>query len=260
MERFKHKTAIVTGAAQGLGKAVAIQMASEGANVVLVDKARAECNEVQREITQAGGRALVLDMDLSTHEGAAEMVKRARDVSGKIDISVHNVGGTIYFKPFWEYTPEQIEREISRSLWPTIWCCREVIPVMIEQGQGSIVNVGSLITRGEILRVPYGAAKGGVHAMTLCMANELGELGVRVNCVAPGALDNAGRVIPRNTEPLTEVDKKRMKDVYDQTIANTALRRYGSAKEVAAAVCFLASDEASYITGQVLSAGGGRQA
>lgn len=260
MDRFADQVAIVTGAAQGLGRAVALQMAREGASVVLVDRVAGQCRVVEDEIKAEGGQALAVEADLSTHAGAVEMVRRAKDVKGRIDVSVHNVGGTIWFKPFWEYTPEQIEREISKSLWPTLWSCREVIPVMMAQGKGSIVNVGSLITRGELWRVPYGAAKGGVHAMTLCMANELGDTGVRVNCVAPGALDNAGRVVPRNTEPLSDKESALIKSMYEQTIAGTPMRRYGRAHEAAAAICFLASDEASYITGQVLSVGGGRQA
>ena len=260
MQRFANKTAIVTGAAQGLGKAVALQMGREGARVILVDMAAGPCADVVQQIEDAGGQATMINADLRTYAGTAEMVRKAREYSDVIDISVHNVGGTIWFKPFLEYTPEEIEMEISRSLWPTLWCCRAILPVMVAQGQGSIVNVGSLITRGELWRVPYGAAKGGVHSMTLCLANEVGTSGVRVNCVAPGALDNEGRVVPRNPNPLSEAESNRIKEMYSQTIANTALRRYGKAHEVAAAVCFLASDEASYITGQVLSAGGGRQA
>ncbi|MDO8278500.1 MAG: 1,6-dihydroxycyclohexa-2,4-diene-1-carboxylate dehydrogenase [Burkholderiaceae bacterium] len=256
-DRFKDKIAIVTGAAQGVGKATAMRMAAEGASVVLVDRAVEPCQAVLAQITQAGGRAICVNADLQTHAGAVQMVQQALAFGGRIDVSVHNVGGTIWFKPFWEYQPEEIEQEVSRSLWPALWCCREVIPVMRKQGRGAIVNVGSPVTRGGVYRVPYAASKGGVHAMTVCMANELGDSGVRVNCVAPGALDNADRVVPRNPNPLSEAEKGWVKEMYGRTVAEIPLHRLGRAEEVAAAICFVAADEASYMTGQVISAAGG---
>jgi dihydroxycyclohexadiene carboxylate dehydrogenase len=255
--RFGGKIAIVTGAAQGIGKATALRMAAEGAAVVLVDRAIDPCQRVGEQIEQSGGRAVCVQADLETHAGAVEMVRRALEFGGRIDVSVHNVGGTIWFKPFWEYQPEEIEKEVSRSLWPALWSCREVIPVMRRQGSGSIVNVGSPVTRGGVYRVPYAASKGGVHAMTVCMANELGDCGVRVNCVAPGAMDNADRVVARNPAPLSESEKGWVADMYGRTVAEIPLHRLGRAEEVAAAICFVAADEASYITGQVISAAGG---
>lgn len=257
MKRFEGKIAVVTGAAQGIGKATALRMAAEGARVVLVDRAAELVQKVGAEVVAAGGEATCVCVDLEKHEGAVEMVRRALEFGGRIDVSVHNVGGTIWFKPFWEYAPQEIELEISRSLWPPLWCCREVIPVMRKQGRGAIVNIGSPVTRGGLYRVPYASAKGGVHAMTACMANELGDSGVRVNCVAPGAMDNADRVVPRNPNPLTASEKGWVNDMYSRTVAEIPLHRRGRAEEVAAAICFLAADEASYITGQVISAAGG---
>jgi dihydroxycyclohexadiene carboxylate dehydrogenase len=199
----------------------------------------------------------VIAADLETQAGAQAMVSQTLALFGTIDVSVHNVGGTIWARPFWEYSGEQIEKEISRSLWPTLWCCREVIPVMMSRKSGAIVNIGSAVTRGGLYRVPYAAAKGGVHAMTLCMANELAEHGIRVNCVAPGGLDNAGRVIPRNPVPPTDQEKQWISGLYERTLQDTPLGRLGTADEVAAAVCFLAADESSYITGQLISVAGG---
>ena len=255
--RFEGRIAIVTGAAQGIGRATALQLAAEGAALVLVDRARVQCLSVLAEVQAAAADAIFVEADLEKHAGAVRMVEETIARFGRIDVAVHNVGGTIRVKPFWEYGVEEIELEIARSLWPALWCCREVIPVMRGQGSGAIVNVGSAVTRGGLYRVPYAAAKGGVHAMTLCMAGELADSGVRINCVAPGAIDNADRVIPRNPDPPSEADRERMKAMYAQTLADTVLGRMGTAGEVAAAICFLAADESSFVTGQVWSVAGG---
>jgi dihydroxycyclohexadiene carboxylate dehydrogenase len=250
------KTAIVTGAAQGIGRAVALRLARDGAQVVLADRAADLCAKTAAGIEQDGGRAIVVDADLETKAGVDAMVQRALDAFGAIDISVHNVGGTIWAKPFWEYADEEIQAEINRSLWPTLRSCRAVIPVMIEQGGGVIVNIGSVATRG-IHRVPYSAAKGGVHAMTACLAMELAPHKIRVNCVAPGGVESSDRVIPRNPYPQSEADKAWRLEVRDQTLRDTPMGRYGEAREIAGTVAFLVSEDASYMTGQVLYAAGG---
>jgi len=256
LARLEGRTAIVTGAAQGVGRATALRLASEGAAVVLADRTGSLCDAALAEIRAAGGRALAVGADLETWEGAEAVVRRALDECGEIDIAVHNVGGTIWAKPFWEYQPEEIQAEISRSLWPTLWCSRAVIPVMRAQGRGSIVNIGSAATRW-MLRVPYSAAKGGVHAMTVALARELADSGVRVNCVSPGALLTEDRITPRNPAPLSEQEQTWRREAYEQSLADTPQARPGLPEEVAAAVSFLASDEASYITGQVLYVAGG---
>ncbi len=219
--RFANKIALVTGAAQGIGRATALQLAREGATVVLGDRAAVECNAVRDEIAAAGGRAGAVIADLETASGTRALVAHAIEAHGRIDVAVHNVGGTIWAKPFWEYADEEIEKEISRSLWPALWCCRAVIPQMIKQGSGVIVNVGSFATRG-IYRVPYSAAKGGVHAMTACMAMELAEHGVRVNCVAPGGVDVGVRAVPRNPNPLSDIEKTWRAELTAQTVGLSA--------------------------------------
>ncbi|MDY7579923.1 1,6-dihydroxycyclohexa-2,4-diene-1-carboxylate dehydrogenase [Herbaspirillum sp. RTI4] len=254
--RFDGQIAIVTGAGQGVGRATALRLANEGAQLVLVDRAADPCNEVKAEIENAGGVALALNLDMEHHDGAKEMVRQAIARFGRIDVSVHNVGGTIWAKPFWEYSAEEMTSEIARSLWPTLWSCREVIPVMRAQQHGAIVNVGSIATRG-VHRVPYSASKGGVHAATVCMAMELGESGVRINCVSPGALDNGVRVTPRNSDNLSLQEKQWMDVVYTQSMRDTPMNRLGSAEEIAAAICFYAAPEASYITGQIMYVAGG---
>ncbi len=254
--RFTGKSVIVTGAAQGIGKASALRFAAEGARVTIADRVEDQAQLVLAEIEAAGGEARVSIVDLETSAGARQLMSETHDAYGRIDVSVHNVGGTIWALPFWEYSDEQIEKEIQRSLWPTLWCCRSVIPYMMEQKAGSIVNIGSVATRG-INRVPYSASKGGVQAITTCLAMELADHGVRVNCVAPGGVDVGERAIPRNTDTLTEIDNLGMQGVYEQTLRDTPMQRFGTPGEEAAAITFLAADEASYITGQTLYVAGG---
>ncbi|MEH6638104.1 MAG: 1,6-dihydroxycyclohexa-2,4-diene-1-carboxylate dehydrogenase [Porticoccaceae bacterium] len=254
--RFSGKSVIVTGAAQGIGKAAALRFASEGARVTIADRVEAQAQQVLAEIQAAGGEGRISIVDLETSAGAKQLMTEAHNAYGRIDVSVHNVGGTIWAKPFWEYSDAEIEKEIQRSLWPTLWCCRAAIPYMMKQKIGAIVNVGSVATRG-INRVPYSAAKGGVQAITTCMAMELAEHGIRVNSVAPGGVDAGQRAIPRNTEALSEADKLGMQGVYEQTLRDTPMQRFGTPGELAAAIAFLAADEASYITGQTLYVAGG---
>jgi len=255
---FAGKTAVVTGAAQGIGRATALKLAAEGARVALVDRAVEVCESVLEQIIANDGQGIVVGVDLEHKAGVDEMVTRTLEAFGRIDISIHNVGGTIWTKPFWEYSDSEMEREISRSLWPTLRCCRAIIPVMLRQelGGGAIVNVGSVATRG-IYRVPYAAAKGGVHAMTTAMALELAGRGIRVNCVSPGGVESAGRITPRNTEIPSEAEKQWRGDVFAQTLRDTPLGRFGEADEIASAIAFLASDQSSYITGQVMYVAGG---
>jgi dihydroxycyclohexadiene carboxylate dehydrogenase len=256
--RFAGKVAIVTGAAQGIGRTVALRLAREGGRVVLVDRSEL-VDEVQREAEAGGAEALAVTADLETYAGATNAVTRARERFGKIDIAIHNVGGTIWARPYAEYEEAQIEAEIRRSLFPTLWCCRAVLPALIEGGGGTIVNVSSIATRG-INRVPYAAAKGGVNALTACLAWENAEHGVRVNAVAPGGTEAPPRRIPRNAAtlaPQSEKEERWWREVVEQTTASSLLHRYGTTDEQAAAILFLASDEASYITGVTFPVGGG---
>jgi dihydroxycyclohexadiene carboxylate dehydrogenase len=251
-DRFAGKAAIVTGAAQGIGRDVALRLAREGARVALVD--RSELVHEARE--EAGPGAIAVTADLESFAGATQAVASARTAFGRVDILVNNVGGTIWAKPFAQYEEAQIEAEIRRSLFPTLWCCRAVLPAMLEGGGGAIVNVSSVATRG-INRVPYAAAKGGVNAITACLAMEYAEHGIRVCAVAPGGTDAPPRRIARNAAPRTPQEDAWMQQVVDQTKASSLMHRYGTTAEQAAAILFLASDEASYITGITLPVAGG---
>ncbi len=253
--RFKGKSFVVTGAAQGIGRHVAIDAAAEGAQVTLVDRSQL-VEETAQEIIAAGGQAGALLADLETYAGNVLAMEQAKRRFGKIDVLITNVGGAIWMKPFEEFEEAQIEAEIRRSLFPTLWGCRAVLPYMLSQGQGTIVNVSSVATRG-INRMPYSAAKGGVNALTASLAFELAESNIRVNAIATGGTEAPPRRIPRNTETQSQQDKAWMQQVVDQTVQSSAMKRYGTIAEQSAAILFLASDAASYITGTVLPVGGG---
>lgn len=253
--RFTGKVAVVTGAAQGIGFATALRMAREGATVVIADRAEQAANAAVAALGEEGLEASAAVHDLEHREGAVALYQSVAERHGRIDVAVHNVGGTIWAKPYWEYRPEEIVAEINRSLWPTLWCCHAVLPHMREAGRGSIVNIGSVATRG-VNRVPYAAAKGGVAALTAALALELGDCGIRVNCVAPGGV-KVDRVTPRNPAPPTDADRKGFEEVANQTIRDTPLGRFADPEELAAAICFMAADEASYVTGQTLYVAGG---
>ena len=248
--RFSGKIAVVTGAAQGIGREVARRLAAEGAAIALVDRSRV-VEEVRHE---TGGFAI--EADLETFDGAISAIGAAVAHFGRVDILVNNVGGTIWAKPYAQYEAEQIEAEIRRSLFPTLWCCRAVLPPMLKQDGGVIVNVSSVATRG-VNRVPYAAAKGGVNAITACLALEYAEHNIRVCGVAPGGTEAPPRRIPRNEAAPEQHEKLWYQQVVDQTTQSSLMKRYGTAAEQAAAILFLASDEASYITGVTLPVAGG---
>lgn len=252
-KRFEGKVMVVTGAAQGIGRGVALRAAAEGAKVLFVDRAEF-VSEVAAEAPDADTAAFVADLE--TYEGAASAMAFAMRKFGRIDILVNGVGGAIRMRPFAEFKPAQIDAEIRRSLMPTLYACHAVLPYMLKQGQGTIVNVSSNATRG-IRRVPYSAAKGGVNAMTQSLAMEYGEHNIRVVAAAPGGTDAPARRVPRNAAGDSEQEKAWMSEAVKQVTESTFLKRYGTLDEQVAPILFLASDEAGYITGAVLPVAGG---
>ena len=251
-QRFNEKVAVVTGTAQGIGRRVAERIVAEGGRVVAVDR-----SELVHELkAEFGDKVLTLTADLEQHADCQRVMDEAAQHFGRIDILVNNVGGTIWAKPFEHYETQQIEAEVRRSLFPTLWCCHAALPHMLEQGSGAIVNVSSIATRG-VNRVPYGAAKGGVNALTACLAFETAERGIRVNATAPGGTEAPPRRIPRNTAEPSDQEKAWYQQIVDQTVESSLMKRYGTIDEQVGAILFLASDEASYITGVTLPVAGG---
>lgn len=253
--RFKDRVFAITGAAQGIGRRVAERAALEGALVAVIDRSPIGA-EVAEAITAAGGQAVYLSADLETYSGAEAAMAGAMAAFGRIDVLVNNVGGTIWAKPFEHYEAPQIDAEVRRSLFPTLYSCHAVLPHMLAVSKGVIVNVSSIATRS-LNRVPYAAAKGGVNAITASLGWELAERGIRVVATAPGGTEAPPRAVPRNPTDQTAQEKVWYQQIVDQTVNSSLMRRYGTLDEQAGVILFLASDDASYLTGITIPVGGG---
>jgi dihydroxycyclohexadiene carboxylate dehydrogenase len=253
--RFKSKVAVITGAAQGIGRTVAVNLAKEGGAVALVDRSEI-VNEVNDEIVEAGSTSIAIIADLEQYADCQMVMDTVHKRFRRIDILINNVGGTIWAKPYAHYEETEIAAEIRRSLFPTLWCCRAVLPAMLEQKGGTIVNVSSVATRA-INRVPYAAAKGGVNALTASLAFEYACHNIRVCGCAPGGTEAPPRRVPRNAAARSKQEDAWYEQIVDQTIESSLMKRYGTLDEQAAAILFFASDEASYITGVTLPVAGG---
>ena len=261
--RLEGKVCIITGAGQGIGRATARRLGAEGGKIIVADRIDAGATEAVTELRESGVEAIKALVDVSTFAGAQELMRDARTAYGRIDVLVNNVGGTIWIKPYHLYTEDEVKLELERSLYPTLWCCLAALPVMIEQRAGAIVNVGSQSTRG-LYRLPYAASKGGIVALTKVLAMEYGGYGIRVNTVAPGGTEISDRVTPRQlirpgvlAEESPELENYR-REMADDIRNQQALRRRGLPEEQAAAIAFLASEDASFITGQVINCSGGQ--
>jgi dihydroxycyclohexadiene carboxylate dehydrogenase len=253
--RFLGNVAVVTGAAQGIGKGVACGIAAEGGTVVLADRSELVTG-VRDEIAAVGHDVRSFICDLETYSGAKDLMAFAVAEFSRIDVLINNVGGTIWRRPFEFYEEQQILAELQRSLLPPMWCCHAALPYMIERRSGVIVNVSSNATRS-INRVPYAAAKGGVNALTSSLAFEAASKGIRVVATAPGGTDAPPREIPRNPHPLSDDEVRWYEETEIQSTDSTFLKRYSSIDEQVRPILFMASDDASYITGTVLEVSGG---
>ena len=263
--RLADKVCVVTGAGQGIGRAVARRLGQEGGRIVVADRIDTSATRTLTELREQGVDALKVLLDLSTFVGAQSLVSQILDAYGRIDVLVNNVGGTIWIKPYYLYSEEEVKLELERSLYPTLWCCLAVLPTMIKQMSGSIVNLGSQSIRG-LYRAPYAASKGGILALSKVLAMEYGRFGIRINTMSPGGTDITDRVTPRQLiRPGVTADEgdKAEAENYRREMAEDirnqqAMRRRGLPEEQAAAIAFLASDDASFITGQVINCSGGQ--
>ena len=254
-ERFSGKVAVVTGAAQGIGFETARRLGQEGASIIVADAAEGPTHEAVKSLEALGIAAAGAIYDLSSAEGAEGAMQRAQDTFGGFDILVNNVGGTIWAKPFWHYTPEEIRAEVDRSFWPTMWCCRAAINYLRKSSRGVIVNIGSSAAEAGIYRVPYSACKGAVASLTKSLAIELACFDIRVNCVSPGGTAIPERKTPRQSQPFDEQESEWWRQLITLVGDTELLANMATAQEQAAVIAFLASDDASHITGETIETG-----
>jgi 3-oxoacyl-[acyl-carrier protein] reductase len=238
------RVALVTGASQGIGRTCALRLAQEGATVAAAARNQEKLNQLVGEIVSAGGQAASFAVDVADEEQIRSAVKTAVAQFGKIDILVNNAG----------ITRDQLVLRMKRTDWDAVvqtnltsayLCIQQVIPAMLKQRWGRIINVTSVFGQmGQAGQANYAASKAGLIGLTMAIAREVGSRNITCNAVAPGFIETA------MTAGLSEEFKQ-------NAVKQIPLGRVGSAEDVASAVAFLASDQASYITGHVLSVNGG---
>jgi 3-oxoacyl-[acyl-carrier protein] reductase len=236
--------ALITGASQGIGRACALRLAQEGASIAVAARSQEKLNELVGEITSVGGNAAAFTLDVSDEEQIKSAVKNAITQFGKIDILVNNAG----------ITRDQLLMRMKRADWDSVLqtnltsaylCTQQVIGSMLKQRWGRIINISSVFGQmGQAGQANYAASKAGLIGLTMAVAREIGSRNITCNAVAPGFIETA----------MTAVLSDELKQ---DAVKHIPLGRVGIPKDVAGAVAFLASDDASYITGHVLSVNGG---
>jgi NAD(P)-dependent dehydrogenase (short-subunit alcohol dehydrogenase family) len=249
------KVAVITGASKGIGKVMSGRFAAEGAKVVCSARTATAVEQAAAEITKAGGRAVAVAADASTEDGARNLMDAAVKAFGRIDVLVNNAGDGGPTKPVQDYTTEDWFYTLNSCLTSSYLCIRFAVPYMLKDG-GSIINISSVAgRRGLPYRIGYCSAKAGQVGMTFGLAVELGPHNIRVNVVAPGAVD--GDRIESVIAGQARVRGISTEEVRKAMIERSPLRRFVNADDISSAALFLASDLARSISGQVIPVNAG---
>ncbi len=244
--RLQGKSAIVTGAGSGIGRAIAFKLAREGAGVVTADIDRDAARSIADAIQSEGGAAIGVAADITRRAEVDAMAAATVEQFGKIDILVNNAGSRI-IKPFLEHSEADWRRMLDINLTGHFLCCQAVIPHMLEAGSGRIVNMASIASSvGRPNRIGYVAAKGGLMAMTRALAADMAGKNITVNALAPGMI----------ASPMNRGFKDD-ENYGDNWNGENLVRRWGEPEDVAGVAAFLASDEAAFITGETVTVDGG---
>ncbi len=243
MYDFKDKYAVVTGAGKGIGKAIAQRLAKEGiGGLALLDYDEAQVKNTAQELSVYGNKILAVCCDISDEQKVRESFEYILREFSRLDILVNNAGVT-RDAMFHKMTPAQMHQVMNVNFFGTYNCIYNAVPVMREQGYGRIVNISSTSSYGNAGQANYSASKAAMEGMTRTLAKELGRKGITVNCVLPGYID-------------TEMMRAIPEDMLNSKISATPMQRLGQPEEIAALVAFLASDEASYVSGTCIICSG----
>lgn len=248
--RLQGKTALVTGAAGGIGSATALLFAEEGADVMLADTNTSGCDALCMEIIGCGGHASWFGVDVTSEEMISALFNAVRERHGRLDILVTIAGGDIDpFSAADQISGDTIDKNLSLNLRSCMLCCREAAKIMVPQRYGRIVTMSSLVYRGSEGQYSYAAAKGGIAAFSRSLAMSLGSSNITVNALAPSLVD-----VPVFRKALGQ---ERWEALVQECASRYPLKRIAQPLDVAKAALFLASDDSAFITGQILEISGG---
>lgn len=245
MNKLSGKVALITGASRGIGRAIAVEFARQGASVIInCSKDYEGAKETLEEVKKLNGYGIIIKGDISSFEKCNVIVEEALKIMGKIDILVNNAGIS-YVGLFMDSTEEEIQKIISTNLLGAMYLSKHVLKDMIARKNGNIINISSMWGEvGASCEVLYSTTKGGLNLFTKALAKEIAPSNIRVNCIAPGVIDT------KMNSFLGEEEKKSLEE-------EIPLGRFGNTNEIGKLAVFLCSEDSSYITGQIIRADGG---